>query len=415
MQTVLYEDGSHRFFGPLTYLRPQFDLRCGALLLREKLEVRFPASKVVLLPRPELARVVAEQHPGRGIDALGEEVTLFLCGRVIVDDALLRAIADIPGEAIITSGDTPVGAVVRENVAGRAGAVGESLGDLGALGIEITLEVPARIVSYPWELVNLTGEEIAIDAPLVRRAGSVEGSVHPAAHLLEPANVAVGAGTEIGPGVVVDARHGPVLIGRRVTVMPNAVLEGPLAVGDDCLIKAGARIYEGTSIGENCKIGGEVEGSVFQGWSNKQHEGFLGHSYVGSWVNLGAATDNSDLKNNYGPVRVTIGSRTLDTGLTFVGSTIGDHAKTAIGTKLNTGTVVGVFANVVTDGFPPKAIPSFSWGTPAGFVEHDLARAVETARGVMARRKVEMTPAMESLIAQVFEATREERIGKPPA
>ncbi len=409
MQTVLYEDGAHRFFGPLTLLRPEFDLRCGVLLLREKLERRRPGSRILLLPRPELADVVAEQHPGRGIEGLTDEPTLFLSGRVIVDDTLLDALGEIDGESILTSGGTAVGALVAADAPARADALAESRDDLSRLGIAATSEVPARVARFPWELVALTSEEITADAALISRFGEVEGTLHPSATLVEPSRIAVGEGSRVAAGAVIDATDGPVVIGRGVEILPNAVIIGPSAIGDGSRINACARIYGGTSIGERCKVGGEVEGSVFQGWSNKQHDGFLGHSYLGSWVNLGAATDNSDLKNNYGTVRVAIDGRTVDTCSTFVGATIGDHSKTAIGTKLNTGTVVGVFANVLATGFPPKSIPSFSWGTADGFVEHDLAKALETARRVMVRRNVELTMAMESLIVRVFEAERSGR------
>ncbi len=415
MQTVLYEDGAYGFFGPLTLLRPEFDLRCGVLLLREKLEMRVPGSLVALVPRRELAAVVEAEHPGRGVDALREEPTLFLSGRVVVDDALLSAIREIAGEAVLTSGGMSVGAVAQGEVGRRAGALEKSGGDIGTFGIGRSLEVPARIATYPWDLVNVTAEEIEADALLLSRFGEVEGTVHPSAQLVDPARIMVGEGTTIEAGAVVDATEGPVVIGSDARIMPNAVIMGPVSIGNHSVIKAGARIYGGTSIGEGCKVGGEVERSVFHGWSNKQHDGYLGHSYVGSWVNLGAATDNSDLKNNYGTVRVVIGDQTLDTGSIHVGATIGDHTKTAIGTKLNTGTVVGIFASVLANGFPPKWIPSFSWGTPDGFTEYDLERALETARGVVARLGFELSPAMVSLVAHVFEKSRPERKGKPPA
>jgi UDP-N-acetylglucosamine diphosphorylase/glucosamine-1-phosphate N-acetyltransferase len=187
--------------------------------------------------------------------------------------------------------------------------------------------------------------------------------------------------------------------------MPNAVILGPAFIGDGSVVRACAAIYGGTSIGPVCKVGGEVQSSVLQSHSNKQHGGFLGHSFVGSWVNLGAATNNSDLKNNYGDVRVELDGESIDTGSASVGATIGDHSKTAIGTLLNTGTVVGIFCSVFADGFPPKSIPSFSWGTPDGFVRYDVDMAVDTATRVMARRGVEMTPALERRIREIFTAT----------
>jgi len=401
MQVVIFEDGQHRSFGPLTLLRPTFDLRCGALLLREKLEVRRPDWPCLLAPRARLAEVVAEEHPGRGLDALTEEPTLFLSARVVVDDGLLNAIVDVSGEALLTSGTTPVGAIVRDGVRDGVGALVDSGGDLSCLGLERTSEVQARVVTYPWDLVRLTPREIAYDARALETLGQSGADVHSAGHLLEPARIALGPDTCVGPGAVLDARRGEIIVGRGVEIMPNAYVEGPAAIGDGCTIRACATIYGGVSIGPACKVGGEVAESVFHSFTNKQHGGFLGHSYLGSWVNLGAGTENSDLKNNYGTVRVELDGEVIDTGSMFVGATIGDHSKTAIQTTLSTGAVVGVFCNVMAGGFPPKSIRSFSWGTETGFVDHEIERALDTARRVMARRGVELTPAMERLIRWV--------------
>lgn len=404
MQYVIFEDGGYRSFGPLTVLRPTFDLRCGALLLREKLEVRCPGRPCLLVPRNDLAEVVAEAYPGRGPEAASEEPTVALSSRVVVDDGLLDAIAELPAEALLTSGGVPVGAVLKEGVREKVRALADSGGDLSALAIGRSSEVPARVVDRPWDLVHLTVEEIASDAAALGTLGRNEASVHPGSHTIEPARIALGLGTDVGPGAVLDARGGDILIGRDVEILPNAYIAGPAAIGDRSVVRSGAALYGGSSIGPACRVGGEIAESVFHSYSNKQHDGFLGHSYVGSWVNLGAGTDNSDLKNNYGTVRVEIGGETIDTGSMFVGATIGDHSKTAIGTKLNTGTVIGVFSNVVARGFPPKAIRSFAWGTEDGFVDHDIERAIETARRVTARRDTELTSAMEALIRRAHAA-----------
>jgi len=406
LQVVLYEDAGTKWFGPLTLLRPVFDLRCGSLLLREKLEVRRPGWAVSLLPRRELAPLVSELYPGRGIDGLQDSDVLLLSARVIVTDELLAAIEAESAEALLTSGGEPVGALLRGGTAERVRAVGEANGDLGVLDIPLSRELPARVVCYPWELVRLTAEEIEADAAVSGRLGTMEGEVHPSAQLIEPARISIGEGSTLGPGVVIDARTGAVVVDANVEVMANAVILGPAFVGAGSSMKVGARIYPGTSIGRSCKVGGEVEGSVLHSFTNKQHEGFLGHAYLGSWVNIGAATDNSDLKNNYGAVRVELNGETVDTGHTSVGATIGDHTKTAIGTKLNTGTVIGVFCNVVSNGFAPKSIPSFSWGNGDGFVEHDIERAIATARIVMARRGVDLTGTEEAAIRDVHRRRR---------
>jgi len=191
-----------------------------------------------------------------------------------------------------------------------------------------------------------------------------------------------------------------------VTVFPNATIEGPAFVGDDSRIKIGAKIYQGTTIGEVCKVGGEVEASIIHSHSNKQHDGFLGHSYLGQWVNLGADTNNSDLKNNYGTVKVYVEGEMVDTGSLFVGLMMGDHSKSGINTMFNTGTVVGVMCNVYGAGFPPKFIPSYTWGGAQELIEYELDKALDTARRVMARRDVQLTQAQEEMLRAVFELTR---------
>jgi UDP-N-acetylglucosamine diphosphorylase/glucosamine-1-phosphate N-acetyltransferase len=260
-------------------------------------------------------------------------------------------------------------------------------------------------VRFPWDLVAATATEIAADARVAGELGDVKEELHRCARLEGAENIAIGEGSEVGPSVVLDAREGPIVIGRDVRIMPNAVIVGPAFVGDGSLVRANASIYGGTSIGPACKVGGEVQASIMQSHSNKQHGGFLGHSFVGSWVNLGAATNNSDLKNNYGSVRAELDGESIDTGSASVGAVIGDHSKTAIGTRLNTGTVVGIFCSVFSDGFPPRAIPSFSWGTREGFVRYDLAEALDTASRVMARRGATMTQALERRVTELFRAT----------
>ena len=405
MQVVLLEDLKHSRFGPLTFLRPEFDLRCGALELREKLERRRPDWNVTLCPRPALADIVSERHPARGIDTLGDGPTLLLYGRVIADEPLLSALADTDGETLLTSDSKVVGALLQSGARERLDEAFVAAEGIGALGLETSVEVPARSVRYPWDLVAATAEEIAADAPLVAELGEVKEELHNCARLLGKENISVGEGSEIGPSVVLDAREGPIVIGRDVKLMANTVVVGPVFIGDGSLVRACSAIYGGTSIGPVCKVGGEIAASVLQSFSNKQHGGFLGHSFVGSWVNLGAATNNSDLKNNYGNVRVQIAGEIVDTGSVSVGAIIGDHSKTAIGTRLNTGTVIGIFCSVFADGFPPKSVPSFSWGTSGGFVRYDLREAIDTASRVMARRGMKMTPALAKRVTELFGAS----------
>jgi UDP-N-acetylglucosamine diphosphorylase/glucosamine-1-phosphate N-acetyltransferase len=237
----------------------------------------------------------------------------------------------------------------------------------------------------------------------------VDGTVHSSAVLDCPENIYVADGARVEAGAVLVAEGGPIHLAPGAVVMAGAVVEGPVSVGHKSRIKILAKIYEGTSIGEYCKIGGEVENCIFQAYTSKQHDGFKGHSYYGEWINIGADSNNSDLKNNYSNVRVTIDGREIDTGEMFVGSTVGDHSKSGINCMFNTGTVVGVGCNLYGADFLPKYVPSFCWGGAAGMVEHDFEKFIVTAQRVMARRDRQLTEATRRMLQVVFEESARQR------
>ncbi len=211
----------------------------------------------------------------------------------------------------------------------------------------------------------------------------------------------------IGAGVLFNTDEGPVLLGDSAHIMEGAMLRGPVYVGPHSTVKMGAKIYGPTTIGPWCKVGGEVSRSVFQGYANKAHDGFLGDSVIGEWCNLGADTNNSNLSNNYAPVKVWsyVKEGFIRTPHQFVGLVLGDHSKSAINTMFNTGTVVGFSSNVFGAGFPRKFIPSFSWGGAQGYKEYRLDKAMETAERVMARRNRTFTEADRARFVRVFEYT----------
>jgi UDP-N-acetylglucosamine diphosphorylase/glucosamine-1-phosphate N-acetyltransferase len=405
----IFEDAGYRRLLPLTYFRPVYDLRCGITALREKIARSYPGAAFVLHARTALRPIINRSSPGA--EAAPRGGYLFLNGRILAPGSLSTLVPASGDDALFVDGDTLIGARLGETALRRLPEALPDTIEAGLFGNLPKIQVSVPVIRYPWDLVHENGAQIAADFQYLslQVGGTEKGAVDPGVHLLNPGQIFIGPGARVKPGVVLDAEDGPILISRGAKVLPNAMIEGPAFVGERSLIKAGAKIYGSTSIGEVCKVGGEVEGSIVHSYSNKQHDGFLGHSYLGMWVNLGADTNNSDLKNNYSTVRVTIDGTEVDSGSHFVGLTMGDHSKSGINTMFNTGTVVGVSSNVFGAGFPPKSIPSFSWGGADGLETYDLERALGVARRVMARRNVVMSPDEEALFRAVFAETRRER------
>jgi UDP-N-acetylglucosamine diphosphorylase/glucosamine-1-phosphate N-acetyltransferase len=268
------------------------------------------------------------------------------------------------------------------------------------------VEMEGRLLDQPWDLVDGNADRIRRDVSELFGAGA---TTEPSGvHHLGEGPLSIGEGVILEPGVVLDTRLGPIRLDDGVRVHALTRLEGPAYVGQDSVILGGA--VSRLSAGPVCQIRGEVEDSVILGYSNKAHDGFLGHAYAGRWVNLGALTTNSDLKNNYNPVRVGARGGEVDTGLLKVGCFLGDHVKTGIGTLLNTGTVVGAGSSVFGGSMPPKYVPPFSWGSGPDLGEFRLDDFMRLAERVMARRGATLREGQRSVLTRAWEATRSERV-----
>lgn len=242
-------------------------------------------------------------------------------------------------------------------------------------GARTLADHPMHKVQYLWDLIIDLKEDLEHDLKML--GAENRGKVHGSAVILSKENVRIEEGAEIEACAVLDARSGPIYIGKNTIVRPQSYLKGPL------------------SIGPECRIGGEVVHSIIHGYSNKAHYGFIGHSYIGEWVNLGAGTTNSNLKNNYSAVKVLVGGKEVDTGQQFMGCFIGDYAKTGIGTLIATGAVIGVGANVFGGGVTPKFVPSFSWGAEG---KYDWDKFIAAASAMRQRRRRDLTgPEIEEL------------------
>jgi UDP-N-acetylglucosamine diphosphorylase/glucosamine-1-phosphate N-acetyltransferase len=413
-QICVFEDVHYVKLLPLVYLRPVYNLRCGILKLKEKIARAYPKAELALHCRDYLVEYIRMRNPGTKVNHISEGECLFINGRVLADQTLSKVIPlKGKGDCVYMVGEQIAAARVSGGALRKLRSrLGELLSPSDFEGLPRE-EVKVTLVDYPWSIVHRNGAELVKDFELLMKETKgkrIRGSVAKGVHLLGKDNLFIEKGASIKPGAVLDAENGPIYIAKDVKVFPQATMIGPAFVGPGSMIKVGAQIYENTSIGPICKVGGEIEGSIIHGYSNKQHAGFLGHAYVGSWVNLGADTNNSDLKNNYGTVKVQLGFEEIDTGLQFVGLTMGDHSKSAINSQFNTGTVVGVFCNIFGHGFPPKYVPSFSWGAAGEtFTTFHIDQAIDVGRRVMARRKIDLTAIEEKLFRKVFEITTEYR------
>lgn len=401
MNLGVFEDRGYEKLLPLTWLRACFELRCGRDRLLDKIQARLGLCVARLWVRETVREVVAARvAPAAPVPNQ--------------DWCLVNARAFFTGNMLLP----PVG--VAWKCGDALAAVGARAVDVETLTAEDFLSeingaawlrnyriepAPAavRLIEHPWDLVLRNGDELKRQC---RDGGVCEGTLHRGAHWLNEKEIHVAAGAVIKPGVVLDAEDGPIHIDRDAVIQPNAVLIGPCYVGPGSVIRPGAAIRENTSIGPICKVGGEIEGSIFHGYANKQHDGFLGHSYVGEWANLGADTVTSDLKNTYGTIRVSLNGVEVETGQRFIGSTIGDHAKTGIGTILPTGCILGVAANVFTTGLVPKFVPSFAWLTEAGMTAALVGKIIEIAGTVMGRRKVALGNVERQLLERTAKLAR---------
>lgn len=414
MRVCIFEDNQFRNFYPLTYTRPVYDLRCGCMTLAEKIQHLLSSKKTALHTRHQLSDILRGYVSTQSVNELPDDDILFVNGRLLLDESLAKRLRSQDGKdrLFVSDADVVAAHVARGNVTKLfPGQMNDVIVPKMFQSLPIE-RVSATLVKYPWELVHHNPDQIERDFGRLKRSSkrkSVNGKVYAGANLLNRKNIIIGKHSVVKPGAVLDAEKGPIVIGENVHIMPNAVIEGPTYVGDNSVVKVGAKIYHGNSFGPHCKVGGEIEASIIQGYSNKQHDGFLGHSYLGSWINLGADTNTSDLKNTYGTISVQVNGALVNTDLQFVGLTMGDHSKSGINVMFDTGTVVGVSCNIYGAGLPPKFLPSFSWGSGTTYTEYQLQKSLETARRVMARRGIEMTQPYEEMMRRIFAETSDER------
>lgn len=405
----IFEDSQYSKLVPLVHTRATFELRCGLLTSLERIIKCYSPVPITLFCRSHLSDVLHERYPYRiNKPFTPEDTCLFLNG---------RAIFSLP---ISFEGKEEIG--IQDNTLVYARLGGENTTKLSP---EIFLtrnpidllkdtvqvvNIQAPILNYFWDIVKHNKSQIEKDFALFVKGGSLSGKLYEGVHLLNKDQIFIGEESRIKPGCVFDAEEGPIYIGQHVSIAPNTTIEGPVCILDRSVVQANSRIRRGTNIGEVCKIGGEIVNTIFHSHTNKQHDGFLGDSYIGSWVNMGADTINSNLLNTYGTIKVEIEGNSINTDHMFLGMAMGDHTKTAINTMILTGSIVGFACNIVTDSYSPKYLPPFTWYSHHGTKVYTLEKALLVAKIAMKRREKEMTSAEEQLFRMVFRLTEKERI-----
>ena len=391
MNYILFDDNTWQNLLPLTFTKPVAEIRIGILTITEKWET-YLSGKLTFQ---------AQEYLIAKYKAVYTNNAVFINGKICPTPELLSQINNLEFNKGIKKGNTLI--AYRSNQA-------------SALNIEEALlsseesAVNYLSVENTWDIFSKNGEAIKQDFELLTRGRTSQP--------LSSSNTVIGDAKAIflEEGAVVEAailntKSGPIYIGKDAEIMEGSVVRGPFALCEHSALKLSTKVYGPTTIGPHSKVGGEVNNSVVFGFSNKAHDGFLGNSVIGEWCNLGADTNNSNLKNNYGNVKLYnyAQQKMVDTGLQFCGLTMGDHSKCGINTMFNTGTVVGVGANIFGGGFPPTHIPSFSWGGAEGMEDYQFDKMIETANRVYARRSISMSTEEKQILQTVFDKTKKDR------
>jgi UDP-N-acetylglucosamine diphosphorylase/glucosamine-1-phosphate N-acetyltransferase len=389
MNYILFDGTVRNALLPLTFTKPVADLRIGILTIREKWETYLGFTTTTLtedyleekFPMVEMAQNVMINASFLPTLSLAEMIMELKENQAIFKDEEVIAFFTIDSQETIDFEQYE----------------------------QIEFDDEVLQIKNTWDLFLLNDKVLRADFELITE-GRISQPIPEGVHYINKENIFIEEGAEILFSVL-NASKGPIYIGKDTLVMEGSLIRGPFALGERSVVKMGAKIYGATTIGPFCTVGGEINNSILSGYSNKGHDGFLGNSVLGEWCNIGADTNNSNLKNNYSDVRLWNyeTENFAKTGLQFCGLIMGDHSKCAINTMFNTGTVIGVSANIYGSNFPRNFIPSFSWGGAAGFSTYQMNKVTETATLVMKRREVDFDEKEQRILEHIFEITEKYR------
>ncbi len=389
MNYILFDGPYRNNLLPFTFTRPVADIRVGILTIRQKWESYIEYTTTT----------VTEEYLSDKFPMVEMEENIMINASFLPNLEVVEFVKNLTHNQALFKGEDVIAFFAKE---------GEEVNDFSTFEA-IEFEGDILKIEHTWDIFSKNGEAIAEDFNLItkdRQSQPIPATIN----TINPENIFIEKGAILNFATL-NASSGPIYIGRDAEVMEGSIVRGPFALCNNSTLKLGSKIYGPTTIGPHSKVGGEVNNSVIFGFSNKGHDGFLGNSVIGEWCNLGADTNNSNLKNNYAEVRLwdyqTEGF--AKTGLQFCGLMMGDHSKCGINTMFNTGTVIGVSANIFGSGFPRNFVPSFSWGGSKGFVTYKTNKAFEVAEVVMARRKEEFTDKDKTILEHIFEETKQYR------
>jgi len=389
MNYILFDGPSRNNLLPFTFTRPVADIRVGILTIREKWEFYLKTTTTT----------VTEDYLSDKYPMVEMDENVMVNASYLPNLELVEMIRDLKANQAIFKDEDVIAFFTKE-----------AQDDIDFRDYE-AIEFAEDIIKIEntWDIFSKNGEAIQEDFTLITKEKTSQ-SIPASNNIIAPQNIFIEEGAKL-EFTTLNASKGPIYIGKNAEIMEGAIIRGPLALCENAVVKLGAKIYGPTTLGLSSKVGGEINNSVIFDNSNKGHDGFLGNSVVGEWCNLGADTNNSNLKNNYAEVRLwdyqTEGF--AKTGLQFCGLMMGDHSKCGINTMFNTGTVIGVSANIFGSGFPRHFVPSFSWGGNSGFTTYLTKKAFEVAGVVMARRKIEFSDQDKVILEHVFEETKKYR------
>ena len=389
MNYILFDGPVRNQLLPFTYTRPVADIRVGILTIREKWEQYLKTTTTT----------VTEDYLSDKYPMVEMEENIMLNAAYLPNPELVELVTSLEKNQAIFKDEDVIAFFTTE--------AEEDIDFDKFDAIEFDNDILK--IEHTWDIFSKNGEAIQQDFDLLTKERTSQ-PIPSSNNVIAPENIFIEEGAKL-EFTTLNASSGPIYIGKNAEIMEGSIVRGPLALCDDATIKLGAKIYGPTTVGPFSKVGGEVNNSVLFGYSNKGHDGFLGNSVLGEWCNLGADTNNSNLKNNYAEVRLWDydTERFARTGLQFCGLMMGDHSKCGINTMFNTGTVVGVNANIFGSGFPRNFVPSYSWGGASGFTTYLTKKAFEVAEVVMSRRNIEFTDQDKAILEHVFEETKKYR------